>query len=629
MNCAIEVPVIRGGWLIQCIDSVLQQASPNWSLSFLWDQGDALSDRILRAVEALEHPRIRVYRSPGRLGIARARQYLTERSVGELVLPLDDDDVLHPQAVARFVQTATKRPWAGILRARRDFIDDRGAPVLMKDWFAFEPRSYMKGATLDVTNHSHPYAIRRSVLLAGGGWKGFEDYQYAGEDCTCFMEVEENAEIELLDETLYSYRIHGSRTSLQYDRSDANEMWARIADDSIRRRKLRVERVNDSPPFSYRPIARPELSISDIDFVIPFIENNEREIDYTASRPGERAFTFPLAADARFIQELETPVNGLSRLEVAIATNGPLMGRLRLALFEDAAAFSPAIELEESLSFFKAFEFDMVGFRARESGGSFRRMELMFVPDALDCPGELFLHALRGPAGDNALLRMFCHEPGFGRGRLDHCLASITRSGADHRAIHVIEKRQSSSANRNEAFRDTTRPLICFLDDDAELASNETLPGMLKSMREWDAELIGPKLLTPSGRLYSGVPFVNPVTLEASVGGLGHADNGDHDVTLLVPWLPSTVLLVDRAVMHATGGFDESYVGSQHEDVDFTLRARSRGFSCLYEGRVAALHHNSLRNGGFRRNSDYLKTRWRGRPDLFVWPEPRQPRVSG
>jgi GT2 family glycosyltransferase len=181
-----------------------------------------------------------------------------------------------------------------------------------------------------------------------------------------------------------------------------------------------------------------------------------------------------------------------------------------------------------------------------------------------------------------------------------------------------MEKRQSSAANRNEAFRQCSKPWICFMDDDAALGSTATLQQLLDVMVETGASLAGPKLLTPAGHIYSGVPCADPLSLELRVAGLGEQDRGQHDVVALVPWLPSTVLMMHRSVMLATGGFDQRYGGSQHEDADFSLRARARGFQCCYHGLAAATHFNNLRNGQFARNGAYFNARWQNRPDLFT-----------
>ena len=70
--------------------------------------------------------------------------------------------------------------------------------------------------------------------------------------------------------------------------------------------------------------------------------------------------------------------------------------------------------------------------------------------------------------------------------------------------------------------------------------------------------------------------------------------------------------------MLSTGGYDENYAGSQHEDADFCLRARARGFQCCYAGAVVATHYNNLRNGQFSENMAYFNRRWRSRRDLFM-----------
>ena len=63
-----------------------------------------------------------------------------------------------------------------------------------------------------------------------------------------------------------------------------------------------------------------------------------------------------------------------------------------------------------------------------------------------------------------------------------------------------------------------------------------------------------------------------------------------------------------REVCLATGGFYEGFAGSQMEDVDFSLRARLKGFSCRYVGEVVVLHLNQERNSRMGRKLELL---WR------------------
>lgn len=621
MIVSVEVPVIRGGWLIQCIDSVLQQTSSNWVLSLRWDQGDELSRKILEKIETLGHSRIQVHFG-NRLGIARARQYLTERSRGELILPLDDDDVLEPTTVARFLTVASERPWAGILRGRRGFIDDQGEPLEMDDWFPFERRHYFHGATVDISNHTHPYAIRRDLFIRAGGWQGFVDYEYFGEDCNCFATVEELAEVELIDEILYNYRIHGSRTSLRFSLPSANDLWRRIADEALRRRAVPARRVNEAPPFQYALIQQQRASVADVDAVIPFWESNEREVIYGHARPSDSSAPGQcvLRADTQFSQVCKPPIGAFHRLEVALSASGPIEGLLSIAFFSTPSSFSPSHVLYHNLQTTGPYKFEFVSLSGPQEWTNEEqlwRLEIAFQP-SMSCRELVMLHTVNDNGRESALMRFFVRDPGHCRRGLDRCVASLLGSGVEHASIHIIEKRQPSSLNRNEGFRECSKPLICFMDDDAELDDPETLARLLESMTDTGASLCGPKLLSASRRIYSGVPYMNPLTMEARVGGLGDADDGRHDAVGIAPWLPSTVLVAHRSVMLATGGFDELYLGSQHEDADFSLRARARGFSCCYNGRVSAIHYNELRNAWFSKNAEYFRSRWLNRVDLFL-----------
>src|SRR5208337_5334308 len=212
MQVSIEVPVFKGRFLRPCIDSVLAQTSNAWTLSLLWDGGDQQSREILDKVERERDPRIRVYFADNR-GIAGARQFLSGHSTGEYILPLDDDDILPPMAIEHFLQAATEHPWASLIRGRRNFIDVEGDVVNQEPWFPFGPRNYDRGMVTDLFNQSQPYLIRRSAYNRTRGWTGFSDFMGAGEDCDIFLQLEEVAHFELVDEVLYHYRLHDRRTS--------------------------------------------------------------------------------------------------------------------------------------------------------------------------------------------------------------------------------------------------------------------------------------------------------------------------------------------------------------------------------------------------------------------------------
>ncbi|MFK7974592.1 MAG: glycosyltransferase [Halioglobus sp.] len=268
MIVSIETPVFKGKWLTQCIDSVLTQSSPNWTLSLCWDGGDEQSRKILEALDARNLPNVTVYFEENR-GIANARHFISARSEGDYILPLDDDDVLTADAVEKLLAFVEAKPWSGIVRGRRKFIDEAGVVVDEEPWFPFEPRHYQHGMVTDVFNHSQPYLIKRSLYNQTAGWEGFEDFMFAGEDCDIILKLEELAPIELLDDVLYYYRLNSNRASDALEVAGAHEMWRRLADKSIARMGLPLERKNDVPPYIYGRLPRSLPDKSMIDFIVP------------------------------------------------------------------------------------------------------------------------------------------------------------------------------------------------------------------------------------------------------------------------------------------------------------------------------------------------------------------------
>src|ERR1700681_4141720 len=105
---SIEIPAFKGQWLIDAVESVFGKTSTDWELSILWDGGDEFARRVVEELGSLRDPRIQTYLGDRR-GIASARRFLTERSRSPWILPLDDDDLLAPDAVECFVARARVR----------------------------------------------------------------------------------------------------------------------------------------------------------------------------------------------------------------------------------------------------------------------------------------------------------------------------------------------------------------------------------------------------------------------------------------------------------------------------------------------------------------------------------------
>jgi GT2 family glycosyltransferase len=450
MIVSIETPVFKGKWLTKCINSVLTQSSRNWKLSLLWDGGDEESRQILEDLEKRNHPNITIYFKENR-GIANARHYLSKHSEGDYILPLDDDDILSADAVEKMLAFVEARPWSGIVRGKRKFIDEDGRVVDERQWFPFEPRHYQHGMVTDVFNHSQPYLINRIFYNQTTGWAGFEDFKFAGEDCDIILKLEERAPIELIDEVLYYYRLNPKRASNELEVQGAHEMWRRLADMSIARIGLPLKRTNEVPPYTYERLPLPCPTLEMIDFIIPIVD------DVQVSKHAQR-----------------------------------LLELLKhLGITEDA-----------------------IHFVTREEGGI--------------------------------------------------------------------------AASFNRGFNQTTRPLVCLLDEHVHIEDPGVFDSILATMHEQQADVIGPKILSREGNINCADPFFNSDQLPVSSGN-GGTGRDQFNYVSDAKWLPAQFFLTRREVVNAVGGFDEGFVTCQIQSADFCLKARLRDFKVLYAGTVAVV----------------------------------------
>lgn len=475
MIVSVETPVFKGGWLRRCIESVLYQSSPHWHFSLLWDGGDEESLAILEELERRKNPQVTVHYSANR-GIARARRFLTDHSKGDFILPLDDDDTLPFHAIESLLAAAADKPWASVIRARRQFIDEDGKVADVAPWFPFEPRHYQHGMATDLSNHSQPYLIRRSAYERTDGWEGFEDFSFAGEDCDLYLKLEERGSIELLDEVLYYYRLHGNRASLDLTDEAAFEMWRRLADKTIERIGLSLKRTNEQPPFQYERLPQ--------------------------APPGLDAIDFVLVADPEQNQ----------------------------------------------------------GFAIRQ--------------------------ATRTLAGG---------------GIADDAIHVVTRAGSRH---------------LDEAFAQTTRPLVCFVDLGIEIESAEQLQTLLAMMVELEADLAAPKLVTEDGFVRCADPgFAAPG--RPNEAGTGEWDEGQYDAVTHALWLSERLILVRREVARAVGGFDPGYETDRGAMIDFCLKARQRDFCCGYIGPVSFTCTGAEPRLELQADTGRLAKKWAHAPQLF------------
>ncbi|WP_246449124.1 glycosyltransferase family 2 protein [Sphingomonas sabuli] len=156
----------------------------------------------------------------------------------------------------------------------------------------------------------------------------------------------------------------------------------------------------------------------------------------------------------------------------------------------------------------------------------------------------------------------------------------------------------------NAAVAHATGDLLCFLNNDVEMADPGWLSPLVRQAVRPDIGAVGARLLYPDGTIqhagvYTGIG-----------GGAGHAhrfqqrdETGYFDRARLpqrVSAVTGACLVVAQDKFNAVGGFDEQDFAVAFNDVDLCLKLNSRGWQSFYEPRSTLIHHESKSRGSDR-----------------------------
>lgn len=169
---------------------------------------------------------------------------------------------------------------------------------------------------------------------------------------------------------------------------------------------------------------------------------------------------------------------------------------------------------------------------------------------------------------------------------------------------------------------------VLFLNNDTEALAGWLSPMVRLAESDRTVGVVGAKLLFPDGTLqHAGVaiafasPFpITPVHIDYRRPASASTR------PLELSCVTGACLLIDRALFHDVGGFDESYRNG-YEDVDLCFKVRARGRRIAYTPESVLYHHEGVSGGRHDRddaNLDLLHRRWLGKFTGFdCRPEPR------
>jgi GT2 family glycosyltransferase len=152
----------------------------------------------------------------------------------------------------------------------------------------------------------------------------------------------------------------------------------------------------------------------------------------------------------------------------------------------------------------------------------------------------------------------------------------------------------------NLAVKNSTGDLICLLNNDIEIITNNWLSEMVSIAIREEVGCVGAKLLYPDGTVqHAGVILGLGGYAAHSHRGLAGNASGYFcraQIRQQLSAVTGACLVVKRSTYDAVGGLDEAFQVA-YNDVDFCLRVQALGFKNIYTPFAELIHHESKTRG--------------------------------
>jgi glycosyltransferase involved in cell wall biosynthesis len=174
------------------------------------DDGSRDATRAIAEAAAAEDPRIRVI-SQENQGLARARNRALEEARGELVAPLDADDLWHPHKLAQQAAVLSDmRPLLGFVYCAFRKINRNSEVIGNGCVYRVRGRVLHRHLLVNFVGNGSSILARRSIVLSCGGYDpSLREVGLEGvEDFMLQLLMAERSEVDVVPEYLVGYRQH-------------------------------------------------------------------------------------------------------------------------------------------------------------------------------------------------------------------------------------------------------------------------------------------------------------------------------------------------------------------------------------------------------------------------------------
>ena len=194
-------------YISKTLDSVLHQTYRNIEVLVI---NDGSQDRTAEIIESICQHNHRVYPLyQPHLGVAAARNAGIRQSRGQLIAPVDADDIWHPQNLEKLVHCMLKgKPSLGLVYAWSVVIDEQG--LLTGDFRAspIEGEVFETLLSHNFVGNASACLIRRNCFNEVGCYstKFFQQSMQGCEDWDLYLRIAEHRQFRVVSEFLIGYR---------------------------------------------------------------------------------------------------------------------------------------------------------------------------------------------------------------------------------------------------------------------------------------------------------------------------------------------------------------------------------------------------------------------------------------
>lgn len=191
-------------FIAETLDSVLRQTYSEWECIIVDDGSTDGSDAIIQRYGQQDR-RFLPFKKPNG-GVAAARNFGFAQARGELFVPLDGDDKIHPDFLRRAVECFTTQPDTDLVHSKTKRIGESNKIWQLPEY------SYDKLLWQNMIVNTTMY--RRDAFLRVGGYSpemvhGFEDWEFY------VRLLSPESKVQFIDAPLYLYRVKKSSRSTQ------------------------------------------------------------------------------------------------------------------------------------------------------------------------------------------------------------------------------------------------------------------------------------------------------------------------------------------------------------------------------------------------------------------------------